>query len=191
MKWRIGLVRGHCLAAALGLPLTAQQTADLLQDGRVREIGPTRQGGRFVDFAVVESDAASSTPQPRRAGSRRPRTTASASRTCSTISPSRRSAPWPCPQSNPGHRLRRHRRSQQLAQFSYWGDGVYKSHRRRPDVDPCGLKDSQHIGRIVVHPTDPNTAYVAALGPSVFRERRARPLQDDRRREEHGRNRWR
>jgi photosystem II stability/assembly factor-like uncharacterized protein len=27
-----------------------------------------------------------------------------------------------------------------------------------------GLKESHHIGRIVVHPTDPNTVYVAALG---------------------------
>jgi len=27
-----------------------------------------------------------------------------------------------------------------------------------------GLKDSHHIGRIVIDPKDPNTVYVAALG---------------------------
>src|SRR5579884_1240030 len=27
-----------------------------------------------------------------------------------------------------------------------------------------GLRDSQHIGRIIIHPKDPNTVYVAALG---------------------------
>ena len=47
---------------------------------------------------------------------------------------------------------------------SYWGDGVYKSTDAGQTWTNIGLKDSQHIGRIVVHPTDPNTVYVAALG---------------------------
>ena len=39
----------------LTLPLAAQQPPDLLRSVGFREIGPTRQGGRYVDFAVVES----------------------------------------------------------------------------------------------------------------------------------------
>ena len=36
-------------------PLTAQQTPDLFKSTVARDIGPTRQGNRYVDFAVVES----------------------------------------------------------------------------------------------------------------------------------------
>ncbi len=44
------------------------------------------------------------------------------------------------------------------------GGGVYKSTDAGRTWKLVGLEATQHIGRIVVHPTDPNTAYVAALG---------------------------
>ena len=47
---------------------------------------------------------------------------------------------------------------------TYYGDGVYVSTDAGKTWSHAGLTDSHHIGRIVVHPTDPNTAYVAALG---------------------------
>ncbi len=47
---------------------------------------------------------------------------------------------------------------------SYWGDGVYKSDDGGKTWKNMGLPDSHHIGRIVVHPTNPNVVYVAALG---------------------------
>jgi photosystem II stability/assembly factor-like uncharacterized protein len=47
---------------------------------------------------------------------------------------------------------------------SYWGDGVYKSTDAGETWTNVGLPESHHIGRIVVHPEDPNTVYVAALG---------------------------
>ncbi|PYO68566.1 MAG: hypothetical protein DMD71_05935 [Gemmatimonadetes bacterium] len=46
----------------------------------------------------------------------------------------------------------------------YWGDGVYKSTDGGKDWTKMGLADSRAIGRIVVHPTGPDTVYVAALG---------------------------
>ncbi len=44
------------------------------------------------------------------------------------------------------------------------GDGVYKSNDGGSSWRNVGLADSRHIGDIVVHPTNPEIAYVAALG---------------------------
>jgi len=47
---------------------------------------------------------------------------------------------------------------------TYWGDGVYKSTDAGETWIHMGLPESHHIGRIVVHPTNPDIVYVAALG---------------------------
>jgi hypothetical protein len=44
------------------------------------------------------------------------------------------------------------------------GAGIYKSTDGGITWKFMGLEKTQHIGRIVVHPRDPNTVYVAALG---------------------------
>src|SRR6266480_7645719 len=46
----------------------------------------------------------------------------------------------------------------------WWGDGVYKSTDRGAKWTNMGLKDSRSIGRVVIHPTNPDLVYVAALG---------------------------
>ena len=46
-----------------------------------------------------------------------------------------------------------------------YGDGVYRSDDRGASWRNMGLKDSRHIGRIIVDPRDSNTVYVAAEGP--------------------------
>jgi photosystem II stability/assembly factor-like uncharacterized protein len=45
-----------------------------------------------------------------------------------------------------------------------WGDGVYRSGDGGKTWKNMGLKDTAHIGRIVIHPRDLNIVYVAALG---------------------------
>ncbi len=45
-----------------------------------------------------------------------------------------------------------------------WGDGVYKSTDGGKTWRNVGLRDTHHIGQIRIHPKDPNTVYVAALG---------------------------
>jgi photosystem II stability/assembly factor-like uncharacterized protein len=46
-----------------------------------------------------------------------------------------------------------------------WGDGVYRSDDSGRTWRNLGLKDSQHIGRIVIDPRDSKVVYVAAYGP--------------------------
>jgi photosystem II stability/assembly factor-like uncharacterized protein len=46
-----------------------------------------------------------------------------------------------------------------------FGDGVYRSSDGGKTWENLGLKDSQHIGKIVIDPRDSNVVYVAAQGP--------------------------
>ncbi len=48
---------------------------------------------------------------------------------------------------------------------SSYGDGVYKSQDGGQSFRHMGLRTSQHVGRIVIHPRDPDVVYVAAVGP--------------------------
>ncbi len=47
---------------------------------------------------------------------------------------------------------------------SYAGIGIYKSTNNGKNWEYLGLPESQHIGKIQLHPTDNNTAWVAVLG---------------------------
>ena len=47
---------------------------------------------------------------------------------------------------------------------SPWGQGVYHSSDGGKTWRLTGLEETRHIGRIVVHPTDPDRVWVAALG---------------------------
>ncbi len=44
------------------------------------------------------------------------------------------------------------------------GDGVYKSTDAGKSWQSIGLKDTRHIAKVVVHPTNPDIVYVAAMG---------------------------
>ena len=46
-----------------------------------------------------------------------------------------------------------------------YGDGVYVSHDGGLSFRNVGLKGTEHISKIVVHPEDPNVVFVAAQGP--------------------------
>ncbi len=142
----------------------AQPSHDSVFKGlKFREIGPAIMGGRIDDFAVVESD-----PRIIYVG------TASGgifktinggvtwepifdTQPVSTIgdialAPSDPSILY-VGSGEPNNR-----------QSSSWGNGVYKSMDAGRTWTHLGLHDTQSIGRIVVHPTDPNIVYVAALG---------------------------
>lgn len=46
-----------------------------------------------------------------------------------------------------------------------WGNGVYKSTDGGKSFQHLGLEQTQQIARVLTHPTDPNVAYVGAVGP--------------------------
>lgn len=46
-----------------------------------------------------------------------------------------------------------------------FGDGIYRSRDGGATWENMGLKESQHISKIIVHPEDSNTIWVAAQGP--------------------------
>src|SRR5205085_10153479 len=46
-----------------------------------------------------------------------------------------------------------------------YGDGVYKSVDGGSSWSNMGLKNSEHIGKILVHPEHSNIVFVAAIGP--------------------------
>lgn len=48
---------------------------------------------------------------------------------------------------------------------SYAGVGMFRSVDGGENWQHLGLAETQHIGRVIAHPTDPNTAWAAAIGP--------------------------
>jgi photosystem II stability/assembly factor-like uncharacterized protein len=149
------------LAAACAFAQATHEAA--FEHLKFRAIGPAVMGGRVDDFAVVESDpriiyvasAAGGVFKTVNAGlSWEP---VFDDQTTSTIgglaiAPSDPSIVW-VGSGEPNNR-----------QSSSWGDGVYKSMDAGKTWTRLGLKDTQSIGRVVIHPTDPNIVYVAALG---------------------------
>ena len=136
---------------------------DKLKNLEFREIGPAVMGGRIDDFGVVESN-----PNIVYAG------TASGGVWKTTnngttwepvfdkegvstigdiaIAPSDPAVVW-VGTGEPNNR-----------QSSSWGDGIYKSLDAGKTWQKMGLAATHHIGRIVIHPKNPEVVYAAALG---------------------------
>ncbi|HYV99383.1 MAG TPA: hypothetical protein VE967_18135 [Gemmatimonadaceae bacterium] len=158
---RVARVAMLALAAAIAAPLHAQHP--LLDAIRFREIGPSRQGGRFIEFAVLES---------------KPQVFYAASATGGVFKTENNGISFEdvfqnqgiasvgavaLSQSNPdivfvGSGEGNNSRS------TYYGNGVYKSTDAGKTWKNVGLEKTNHIGRIVIHPTNPNIVFVAALG---------------------------
>lgn len=173
---KIALSRGLVfLAAALSLVLFAGAAKEVKQqpgivvpesllDGlKWRCIGPANMGGRIDDFAVVETNsriiyvATASGGLWKTANNGVTWEPIFDDQPASTIGDVAISASHPdivwVGTGEPNNR-----------QSSSWGDGVYKSEDGGRTWKNMGLRDSHHIGRIVIHPTNPDIVYVAALG---------------------------
>lgn len=135
----------------------------ILQNLKWRELGPAITGGRVDDIAVVENDpnivyvgiASGGVWRTTNGGTTwEPIFDNEGVSTIGavTVAPSDPSIIW-VGTGEPNNR-----------QSSSWGNGVYKSTDGGKSWTNIGLKDSHHIGRIVIHPTNPDVVYVAALG---------------------------
>jgi len=165
------------LAAGLQGPADAMAqtlTEDQLTAFNYRSIGPTRQSGRFVDFAVPSQLVGTFYAAT---GSGHLWKTENHGLTYEvlfddeevysigdiTVAPSDPDILYL------GSGEANNSRS------TYWGNGVYKSTDAGESWTNIGLPESHHIGRILIHPTDPNTVYVAALG-HLYSENQERGL---------------
>ena len=138
----------------------------LLHDLRWRSIGPANTGGRIDDFAVARTPGAPDAIYVASASggvfkSTNQGTTwtpifdgvdAMMSIGDVAVAPSNGSIVW----AGTGEANNR--------QSSSWGDGVYKSLDAGRTWRSAGLKETRHIGRIVIHPSNPDIVYVAAVG---------------------------
>jgi photosystem II stability/assembly factor-like uncharacterized protein len=154
--------RGAAPMAPAAVP-DASAYAKALGSLKFREIGPAAMGGRIDDFAVVESNPATVYVGTASGGLWK---TTNAGTTWTplfdkeavstigdvTLAPSDPSIVW-VGTGEPNNR-----------QSSSWGNGVYKSTDAGGTWTNMGLRDTHHIGRIVIHPTNPNVVYVAAVG---------------------------
>ncbi len=158
--------------AALGLVAllvpggTAAQSPDLetaLASLELREIGPAVMGGRVADVAAVEGDSRTFYVGYASGGLWRTDShgrdwtplfddQSTASIGAVSLAPSNPNVVW-VGTGEPQNR-----------QSSPYGAGVFKSLDRGATWEPMGLEETRHVARIVVHPTDPDVVYVAAMG---------------------------
>jgi photosystem II stability/assembly factor-like uncharacterized protein len=128
-----------------------------------REIGPAVMGGRIDDFAVVESNpkivyvgiASGGVWKTINNGTTwEPVFDKAGVSTIGDIAmaPSDPSVVW-VGSGEPNNR-----------QSSSWGDGIYKSTDAGKTWKNMGLAETRHIGRVVIHPKNPDIVYAAALG---------------------------
>ena len=141
----------------------SQVDASLFNDLKWRELGPAVFGGRIVDIAVKPGDSA---------------TIYAASGSGGLWVSENNGGSWRCIFENEGTiSIGDIAIDPQAAgtiwigtgeannqRSSYWGDGVYRSDDGGETWTNKGLRDSHHIGRIVVDPGDSKTVWVAALG---------------------------
>jgi len=130
---------------------------------RFRNIGPAVTGGRIVEFAVPEDDADTIYVATASGGAWK---TTNGGTTWTPIFDHARTVSIGAitvARANP-HVVWIGTGEANSVRSSSWGDGVYKSTDGGQSWTHMGLETSQHVGRIVIHPTDTDTVYVAALG---------------------------
>jgi photosystem II stability/assembly factor-like uncharacterized protein len=158
-----GLFSVGLTAGAFASPADQPNPIDKLKNLEFRELGPAVMGGRIDDFAVVESNpnivfvgvASGGVWKTTNNGTTwEPVFDKAGVSTIGdiAIAPSDPSIVW-VGTGEPNNR-----------QSSSWGDGAYKSLDGGKTWQKMGLAATHHIGRIVIHPKNPDVVYVAALG---------------------------
>jgi len=152
------------LAVMLSTATVFAQVPDTIFEGITRrDIGPVFMSGRVTDFAVYEADPAIFYVASASGGLLK---TVNGGNTWENVFDSQATVSIGDIAINPtdpnviwvGTGEANNRQS------SSWGDGIYKSVDGGKTWKNMGLRDSQHIGRIIVDPQDTDIVYVAAVG---------------------------
>ena len=158
---------------ALALPATAQRKSAAPTDSskaatlnglKFRSIGPAFMSGRIADIAIHPQKASTWYVAVGSGGvwkTENAGTTwasifdgqTSYSIGCITLDPQNPEVVWVGSGENVGGR------------HVGYGDGIYRSADGGRSWKNMGLKNSEHLSKIIVHPEDPNTVWVAAQGP--------------------------
>lgn len=145
-------------------PLDTQWANDYIKGLRWRDLGPGSMGGRIVDLAVVESDPSTYYVATASGGVFKTvnrgvtfepvfdKSGGSPSIGDICVAPSDPKVVWV----GTGEHNARNSVS--------WGDGVYKSTDGGKTWKHMGLAESFQIGRIAIHPKNPNIVFVGAAG---------------------------
>lgn len=144
--------------------LSAQDTPEMLQGFKLRNVGPAFVAGRIADIAVHPQHentwyvavASGGVWKTKNAGTTwqpifdNKKVFATG---CITVDPNNPSTVWLGTGENVGGR------------HIAWGDGVYKSTDDGKSWKNMGLPKSEHVSKIIVHPNDSDVVYVASQGP--------------------------
>ncbi len=142
----------------------ANPAADVFSSLPLRSMGPAITGGRISDFAVNEANPSQYYVATASGGVWK---TDNAGTTWSPIFDSEGSYSIGDVTLDPGNENvvwvgTGENNSQRSVGY---GDGVYKSVNGGKSWQHMGLKDSEHIGKIIIDPRDSDVVYVAAQGP--------------------------
>ncbi|MFC2097978.1 WD40/YVTN/BNR-like repeat-containing protein, partial [Bacteroidota bacterium] len=134
-----------------------------LKDFHYRSIGPTRQGGRYVDFAVVKDNPITFYCATASGGLWK---TVNNGITYTSIfdNESVISIGDVAVADTDPNIVWVGTGEANNSRTAYYGDGVYKSTDAGETWTNMGLKESHHIGRIIIHPKNPDIVYIAAEG---------------------------
>ena len=165
---RVFFVPATCfLLAASAAAQPSYDTA--LKNLKFRSIGPATMGGRMDDFAVVESDPRIIYLGAAAGGLFKTVNGGQSWQALFEDQPNPSIGDIALAPSNPSI-LYVGTGEPNNRQSSSWGDGVYKSMDAGATWTHLGLKETHHIGRIVVHPTDPEHRLRGGAGRPVGTE---------------------
>ncbi len=128
-----------------------------------RELGPALMGGRIADIAVVESKPQIFYVGTGTGGVWKTENHGTSWTPVFDDQPASSIGAVTLDQSNP-NLVWVGTGEPQNRQSSGWGNGVYKSVDGGRTWQHMGLEGSKHVGRILIHPRNPDVVYVAAVG---------------------------
>jgi len=151
---------------SLTFPIHASRKADTktFSGLKFRGIGPALMSGRIADIAVDPGDRATWYVAVGSGGLWK---TVNAGTTWTPVFDDMPSYSLGCVMIDPGNPLVIWLGSGENSSGRHvgYGDGVYKSTDAGRSWSNMGLKHSEHIAQILVHPDDSDTVFVAAVGP--------------------------